>query len=124
MMWQGMHGLLKPHHSFNSHVHSQHYLLRERAKERRIMADTRGGTVGFNDGDGCPVPCPGGTARRCGSVKDTSGEGEGAGHKKCSCGEHYCGCNPCTCPRSVVTTGVGKAYCTCGAGCACPTCSS
>jgi hypothetical protein len=37
---------------------------RERAKERRIMADTRGGTVGFNDGDGCPVPCPGGTARR------------------------------------------------------------
>ncbi|KAL9332897.1 hypothetical protein Peur_073036 [Populus x canadensis] len=60
---------------------------------------------------------------RCGSVKDTGGEGEGAGHKKCSCGEH-CGCNPCTCPRSVVTTGVGKEYCTCGAGCACPTCSS
>ncbi|KAL9370383.1 hypothetical protein Peur_035523 [Populus x canadensis] len=62
------------------------------------MADIRGGTVGCNDGGGCPVPCPGGTARRCGPVKDTGGEGEGAGHKKRSCGEH-CGCIPCTCPQ-------------------------
>ncbi|XP_011040934.1 PREDICTED: EC protein homolog 2-like [Populus euphratica] len=93
------------------------------------MADTRGGTVGCNDECGCPVPCPGGTshnilpdnAYRCSSMKATSGEG--AGHNKCSCGEH-CGCNPGTCPRSVVTTGVGKAYCKCGADCACPTCSS
>ncbi|KAF9684720.1 hypothetical protein SADUNF_Sadunf04G0147800 [Salix dunnii] len=61
-------------------------------------------------------------AYRCSSMKATSGEGA-AGHNKCSCGEH-CGCNPCTCPRSVVTTGVGKVYCKCGAGCACPTCSS
>ncbi|KAL3597769.1 hypothetical protein D5086_009406 [Populus alba] len=57
----------------------------------------------------------------CSSMKATTGEG--AGHNQCSCGEH-CGCNPCTCPRSVVTTVVGKAYCKCGADCACPTCSS
>ncbi|KAJ8764971.1 hypothetical protein K2173_010436 [Erythroxylum novogranatense] len=85
------------------------------------MADTTR-AVACNDTCGCPSPCPGGEACSCRTIWQSSG-GEGDGHNRCSCGEH-CGCNPCTCPRSEVTSGVGRAYCKCGDACTCATCSS
>ncbi|KAK2984446.1 hypothetical protein RJ640_026933 [Escallonia rubra] len=82
-----------------------------------IMAD-RVSAVVCNDRCGCPSPCPGGLACRCRSGGE---EDPNMQHKECSCGEH-CGCNPCTCPKTV--TGTGRASCKCGAGCTCVTCAA
>ncbi|CAB4291013.1 unnamed protein product [Prunus armeniaca] len=60
-------------------------------------------------------------SRRCTNTTEaTSGGGD---HMTCSCGQH-CGCNPCTCAKSVVSTKTGKAYCKCGEGCACVSCAA
>ncbi|XP_021896882.1 metallothionein-like protein 4A [Carica papaya] len=82
------------------------------------MADIRGGAVVCSDTCGCPSPCPGGAA--CSCVKTETGSG--VTHKVCSCGEH-CGCNPCTCSKTEVTS-TGRAVCKCGPGCTCVTCSA
>ncbi|XP_062175821.1 EC protein III-like [Alnus glutinosa] len=88
------------------------------------MADTRGrgDVVSCNDKCGCSVPCPGGVTCRCTptSVGYTAAGGD---HKICSCGDH-CGCSPCTCLKSVETTGSGKAFCKCGEGCTCAACNA
>ncbi|CAB4321331.1 unnamed protein product [Prunus armeniaca] len=67
-----------------------------------------------------PVPV-GSLAGKCTNTTEaTSGGGD---HMTCSCGQH-CGCNPCTCAKSVVSTKTGKAYCKCGEGCACVSCAA
>ncbi|XP_050231412.1 EC protein I/II-like [Mercurialis annua] len=83
------------------------------------MADIKPSGMACNEGCGCPVPCPGGTACRCSTMRS----GAGDDHKKCGCGEH-CGCNPCSCARASETVGVGKANCKCGPGCTCATCAA
>ncbi|KAE8008892.1 hypothetical protein FH972_005362 [Carpinus fangiana] len=85
--------------------------------------DTKGrGSAVCNDTCGCPAPCPGGVACRCtpASVASTAA---GNDHETCACGEH-CGCNPCTCPKSMETTGSGQAFCKCGEVCTCATCNA
>ncbi|CAK9153902.1 unnamed protein product [Ilex paraguariensis] len=77
------------------------------------MADTRGGGgVVCNDRCGCPSPCPGGIACKCRSSETATGDDPNMQHRECSCGKH-CGCNPCTCSKSVVS-GPGKDFCKCG----------
>ncbi|KAL2619464.1 hypothetical protein AAZV13_08G309100 [Glycine max] len=53
-------------------------------------------------------------ACRCTSVGMTTGGGD---HVTCSCGE-YCGCNPCSCPKTAAS-GTG---CRCGTDCSCASC--
>ncbi|XP_021811471.1 metallothionein-like protein 4B [Prunus avium] len=89
------------------------------------MADTTtagGIKASCNDSCGCPNPCPGGVTCRC-TTNTTEATSGGGDHMTCSCGEH-CGCNPCTCAKSVVSTRTGKAYCKCGTGCACVSCAA
>ncbi|KAG6653664.1 hypothetical protein CIPAW_05G092600 [Carya illinoinensis] len=85
--------------------------------------NTRGrGSAACGDNCGCPVPCPGGVACRsyykCTPTSVQSTTSARDEHTTCSCGEH-CGCNPCICPKSMDTTGSGKAFCKCGDGCTC-----
>ncbi|KAF4359666.1 hypothetical protein G4B88_000477 [Cannabis sativa] len=68
------------------------------------MSDTAGNMKVCDDKCGCTVPCPGGLACRCTPGEKVSSGSSGDDHIKCSCGQH-CGCNPCTCARSVVSTG-------------------
>ncbi|KAL8143689.1 hypothetical protein V2J09_016721 [Rumex salicifolius] len=85
------------------------------------MAETKmkAGGVVCDEKCGCPSPCPGGTACKC---TGRGGEAAESEHKTCGgCGQH-CGCNPCSCRKSVSVT--GKASCKCGSACTCTSCAS
>ncbi|KAL7257279.1 hypothetical protein ACSBR1_003561 [Camellia fascicularis] len=84
------------------------------------MTDVRGSSGVCDDKCGCPSPCPGSSSCRCDSSRGTGGgDDTSMEDKRCLRGEH-CGCNPCTCPKTVAAAAAG---CKCAEGCTCVTCA-
>ncbi|KAF4359694.1 hypothetical protein G4B88_000505 [Cannabis sativa] len=54
---------------------------------------------------------------KCSKWRSETSSGGGNEHRKCSCGEQYCSCNPCTCSgssaRAGAAAGLVKPRCTC-----------